>query len=507
MYRHIFVIVCLFVTAAFGYRPNYDDCTDQAADIIFLLDSSSSIWVEDYKRLLAFVENLVDSFDIGIGDNLVRVGVITFSDRAHLDIPLDRYSDFEKLKNAIKKIPYRTGITNTAAALNMLRREISPKVDVRDGPVVAIVITDGLSRDTSATRDEAKRLHALGVNVYAVGVGDRYEMDELKAISSDPIKGVYQVASYSALEEIAHHFHIKPCRVRPEIPSTTKASPTTTRRQPTVPPTTRPRPRPTAARTTRPRPTRPRTTRPRPTTPRPTTPRPTTPRAVIPTRPRPSWTYPRRHRPFQIAPSVITFGFDLLTMGAYRTNMIYKFIDYLLPFSGYGRFGVISHAYCPEDLNIPISRVPQDLRGGKRADLSGTAPSVSLGIGRRSAPDLVDVVQRMRHDLQATAHRDAMSGYRARRVAVIFLDPEVTAVTGEFMAEVERMVQQGNELFVINIGQNVWTHPEFLSVMSSDSIGSNIITVPSYKDLVFRVQHSPFQFRALCDGYMSNLNG
>ena len=189
-----------------------DDCIDQAADIIFLLDSSSSIWVEDYKRLLAFVENLVDSFDNGFGRNRVRVGVITFSDRAHLDIALDRYNDFEKLKSAIKKIPYRTGITNTAAALNLLRHEITPEMDTDHGPVVAIVITDGLSRDTTATRDEARRLHNLGVNVYAVGVGDRYEMDELKAIASDPVKGVYQVVSYSALEEIAHHFHIKPCR-------------------------------------------------------------------------------------------------------------------------------------------------------------------------------------------------------------------------------------------------------------------------------------------------------
>ena len=204
---------------------------------------------------------------------------------------------------------------------------------------------------------------------------------------------------------------------------------------------------------------------------------------------------------------VITFGFDLLSMGAYRTNMIYKFIDHLLPFSGYGRFGIISHAYCPEDLNIPISRVPQDLRGGSKNGLSGTAPSVSIGLGRRSAPDLVDVVRKMRHDLQETAHRDAVSGYRSRRVGVIFLDPDVTAVTGELLAEVERMIQQGNELFVINVGQDVWTHPEFLSVMSSDSIGSNIITVPTYEDLVFRVQHSPFQFRALCDGYMPKHRG
>ena len=48
------------------------------ADIFFILDSSSSIYVEDYRQVLNFVIEVVDRFDIG--SNKTRIGALTFSD-------------------------------------------------------------------------------------------------------------------------------------------------------------------------------------------------------------------------------------------------------------------------------------------------------------------------------------------------------------------------------------------------------------------------------------------
>ena len=179
-----------------------------------MLDSSSSIWSVDYNKQLKFVAELVESFDVGKGKSQVRIGAITFSDRAYLEFPLDRYTDPAELKEAILNIAYRTGRTNTADALSLLKDQVEPSLKNRKGPIVAVIITDGRSTKPEATKEEAKKLHELGINVYAIGVGNakEYDTEELKAIASDPDNGVYTVSSYSALKEITQKFHIQPCK-------------------------------------------------------------------------------------------------------------------------------------------------------------------------------------------------------------------------------------------------------------------------------------------------------
>ena len=192
----------------------FPECIERAADIVFVLDSSSSIWIVDYKKQLKFVADLVESFDVGKGKSQIRVGALTFSDRAYLEFPLDRYTDPAELKEAILNIAYRTGRTNTADALSLLKTQLESNLQTNKGPTVAIVITDGQSSDPIATKLEAKKLHQLGINVYAIGVGNSrmYDINELKAIASDPDNGVYTVSSYSALTQITQKFHIQPCK-------------------------------------------------------------------------------------------------------------------------------------------------------------------------------------------------------------------------------------------------------------------------------------------------------
>ena len=178
---------------------------------MFVLDTSSSIWIVNYNKQLEFVEKLVEPFDIGPADTQVHVGAITFSSNAHLEFSLDKYTDKDQLKKAISNIPYRQGQTNTAEALDLMRMEISPLLETAKAPFIAVVITDGMSMDTKATRQEAKKLHALGVNVFAIGVGHQFDLSELKAIASDPENNVYQVSSYSSLANIVKAFNVKTC--------------------------------------------------------------------------------------------------------------------------------------------------------------------------------------------------------------------------------------------------------------------------------------------------------
>ena len=60
------------------------------ADVVFVLDSSGSIDKSDFGRMLNFVSQLVDIFDIDGGN--IRVGVVTFADDVQPAFNLSQYS-------------------------------------------------------------------------------------------------------------------------------------------------------------------------------------------------------------------------------------------------------------------------------------------------------------------------------------------------------------------------------------------------------------------------------
>ncbi|ESO92336.1 hypothetical protein LOTGIDRAFT_59949, partial [Lottia gigantea] len=52
-------------------------CREKVADVMFILDSSSSIYVEDHYRHRNFVQNIVRQFNVD--SRYTRVGALTFS--------------------------------------------------------------------------------------------------------------------------------------------------------------------------------------------------------------------------------------------------------------------------------------------------------------------------------------------------------------------------------------------------------------------------------------------
>lgn len=475
-------VVCLLSMTSINCLPTRTHCSGKAANLFFVLDSSSSIWSVDYEKQLEFVEELVEPFDIGPADSQVHVGAITFSNHAHLEFSLDEYTDKDQLKKAIAIIPYRQGQTNTAEALDLLHNEIRPRLGKTSSPFIAVIITDGMSSDTKATRREAAKLHKDGVSVFAIGVGHQFDLSELKAIASDPDNNVYQVSSYSALENIVKAFNIKTCEAivistLPPTTTTTTPAPTTTTTTPA--PTTTTTPAPTT--TTTPLPTTTTTTLP-PTT--------TTTSTTTTTTPVPTTT---AEIPQRDEASTVSFGYDLVSMGAYRAHMIQQFINYLLPYTGYGHFGVVSYAYCPENFNVPVT----SLMDKKPSDIGSNVPS-----GNNKLPTLVDVVREMRKELNQRTIQNANKGLVGNQIAVLFVDPSATVITNDLMKETELLKQDGSKLFLINVGQGAWYQPQSLYSMSSQPYTHYMYNYPTYDQLLYSARHTPFQFRSMCNRYV-----
>ena len=155
-----------------------------------MLDASGRITDPNFQRIKEFVKDVIIDSSLEIDEKKTSVGVILFSTNATIHFDVTKYTDEDSLFNAIDSIPYTTGSTNTAEALNLLNTsgQRDGELKLRKGSTrIAIVVTDGGSNDKSATRTAASTLHASNIfdQVYAAGVGLADDV-ELNTIASDP---------------------------------------------------------------------------------------------------------------------------------------------------------------------------------------------------------------------------------------------------------------------------------------------------------------------------------
>lgn len=169
---------------------------------MFALDESGSVGPANFILQNEFVAKFVEGFNIG--KNATQVAAITFSTIVKTEFYLNTYHDKAKLLQGIKQINYsHAGLTMTQRALSNVRTNI---LNVTNGmrpealPFV-IVMTDGKSMSSFATKMEAKKLHDMNVTVYAIGISSEVNKDELQGIASDP-KYVILVKNFTDLHSI-----------------------------------------------------------------------------------------------------------------------------------------------------------------------------------------------------------------------------------------------------------------------------------------------------------------
>ena len=88
---------------------------------MFLLDSSGSVGSTNFKKMLGFVKNVANNFDIGPQD--VQVGVDTFQTTHKAEFNLNTYQDKQHMLTAINNIKYTQGLTHTGEAIRFLRSD------------------------------------------------------------------------------------------------------------------------------------------------------------------------------------------------------------------------------------------------------------------------------------------------------------------------------------------------------------------------------------------------
>ncbi|XP_041375252.1 cartilage matrix protein-like [Gigantopelta aegis] len=213
---------------AFG-RPSTLTCVGRPADIVFVLDTSTSIWPLDFNNYVRpFISNVVAMLDVGSGATQTRVGVLTYSDDVNYHFQLKDHMTGKSLAGAIGDIPYIHGNTNTHRAL----RYMSDTMFTRENGArpyaarIAIVITDGLSNDPWSTQKSAEFARSMGIQIFAIGVGPEADIDgELSDIGNDPHwKFTFHVDNVQALATIERSLARRTCIETTPRPATTTST-------------------------------------------------------------------------------------------------------------------------------------------------------------------------------------------------------------------------------------------------------------------------------------------
>ena len=186
---------------------------DAPVDLAFVLDSSSSVGLEDFRKMLNFVVSVLAHADIDSG--ALRLAVMTFSSEPKVIFHLNRFRHKSAALDAIRNIPYIKGSANLADALRTLRTEVynSANGDRLEVPNVALIFTDGISNlNSERTIPEAVSTHASGVHLFVLGVGMNADFPEIHAVATPPPEdNLYLSDSFDDLGRIRSSMFAKIC--------------------------------------------------------------------------------------------------------------------------------------------------------------------------------------------------------------------------------------------------------------------------------------------------------
>ncbi|KAL8212551.1 UNVERIFIED_CONTAM: hypothetical protein K2H54_050547 [Gekko kuhli] len=160
-------------------------CTNvYTADVVFLVDGSSSIGRANFRMVQAFMEGLVVPFVNVVSENGVRFGLVQYSDDPKIEFTFSKYLNGTDVMKAIRELSYKGGNTRTGAGLRYVADNFFGANQIRPSvPKICILITDGKSQDD--VEQAVLKLKTQDIKVFAVGIKNA-DTKELTKVASTP---------------------------------------------------------------------------------------------------------------------------------------------------------------------------------------------------------------------------------------------------------------------------------------------------------------------------------
>uniref|UniRef100_A0A8C7BZV3 Collagen type VI alpha 3 chain n=1 Tax=Neovison vison TaxID=452646 RepID=A0A8C7BZV3_NEOVI len=197
-----------------------------AADIVFLIDSSDNIKPDDVAHIRDFVIKIIRR--LNIGPNKVRIGVVQFSNEVFPEFFLKTHKSQAAVLDAVRRLRFKGGSPlNTGKALEFVARNLFVKSAgsrIEDGvPQHLVLFLGGKSQDDISRFSQV--ISSSGI--VSLGVGDRnIDRTELQTITNDP-RLIFTVREFKELpsieDRVMHAFG--PSGVTPAPPGVDVPSP------------------------------------------------------------------------------------------------------------------------------------------------------------------------------------------------------------------------------------------------------------------------------------------
>ncbi|XP_074045895.1 collagen alpha-3(VI) chain isoform X1 [Macrotis lagotis] len=181
------------------YRPTVVE--NDAADIIFLIDSSDNVRQDGLAHIRDFISNIVRK--LNVGPNRVRIGVLQFSNEVFPEFQLKTHKSQAAVLDAIRRLRFRGGSPlNTGKALDHVAKHFFVKSAgsrIEDGVPQHLVLLLGGRAQDDVTRS-SRVLSSAGI--VSIGVGSRNaDRAELQTITNND-RLVFTVRDFRDLRNI-----------------------------------------------------------------------------------------------------------------------------------------------------------------------------------------------------------------------------------------------------------------------------------------------------------------
>ena len=166
-------------------------CEGQYINVGFLIDGSASMNLSGsghFNKTLEFVKGLIEYLDVS--KERAHVGLAIFSSDVYQVFNFDDYHNSTEAIVAVNDVSFPNQGRHIGKALNYVRHKMFSSSNLRkDVSNYLVLVTTGSSYDL--VRTPARALRDRNVTIFAVGVGDDYDEDELKEISGNDGAQVY----------------------------------------------------------------------------------------------------------------------------------------------------------------------------------------------------------------------------------------------------------------------------------------------------------------------------
>ncbi|KAM7378264.1 hypothetical protein PAMA_013249 [Pampus argenteus] len=180
-------------------------CGKTKADIVILVDDSSSIGANNFNKMKDFIFRVATYFPV-IGPQGTQIAVVHYSDEPRIEFCLNEYKDRNSMLRALRQLRYRGGNTKTGKGISYVLQELfQESLGMRqDVAHVLVLITDGRAQDNVLQPSRIAR--ALGVSILAIGVANA-DMEELNKIATPTsYKNIFYSPTFDDIPSIEREF-------------------------------------------------------------------------------------------------------------------------------------------------------------------------------------------------------------------------------------------------------------------------------------------------------------